>query len=391
MWSCMPRKYDDWTGNIVPEATVRSLDPSAVRARRATYGSLHGDSDDTVSMDDGEFLSRVGLFKRGKVTNAAMVLLGKSSEPFSSSSVCIRWRLIGIDGSEEDSRIMERPLLLATRQVVSMVRNSSVKIGSGGRVTSTYRVASLTEAIFNAIQFQDYESGGTIDVVERERESVTVSNTGTFPPIRPEAFALSRPTNSDDRNMFLRRAMVTCGLVPGTVSGIRGMYLSQAYRHFPLPDFSTVDGKVSITFPGIRSGPYARILDTRDDLSFETIMDIDRMSKGRYVPERRMAELVSQGLVAVFDGVPSLICDDSGVMRRYRGTDREAVLALISDVGPVSRSDVVEMLRARGSHELSDPQVSVKATNLLQSMRKEGLVEKVEGSTRSARYRAVER
>ena len=104
-----------------------------------------------------------------------------------------------------------------------------------------------------------------------------------------------------------------------------------------------------------------------------------------------MAELVSQGLVAVFDGVPSLICDDSGVMRRYRGTDREAVLALISDVGPVSRSDVVEMLRARGSHELSDSQISVKATNLLQSMRKEGLVEKVEGSTRSARYRAVER
>ena len=49
------------------------------------------------------------------------------------------------------------------------------------------------------------------------------------------------------------------------------------------------------------------------------------------------------------------------------------------------------MLRARGSRELSDSQVSVKATNLLQSMRKEGLVEKVEGSTRSARYRAVTR
>ena len=387
----MARKYDDWTGNVVPEATVRSLDPSAVRAVRATYESLHRDSDDSDSMDDETFLTKVGFFKRGKVTNAALVLLGKASEPLVPSSVCIRWRLIGVDGTEEDSRVMERPLLLAARQVVSMVRNTTVQIGSGGRSTSMYRVASLTEAIFNAIQFQDYESGGTIDVVERERESVTVANTGAFPPIRPEAFALSRPTNSDDRNMFLRRAMVTCGLVPGTVSGIRGMYLSQAYRHFPLPDFSTVDGKVSITFPGIRSGPYARILDTRDDLSFETIMDIDRMSKGRYVPERRMAELVSQGLVAVFDGVPSLICDDSGVIRRYRGTDREAVLALISDVGPVSRSDVVEMLRARGSHELSDPQVSVKATNLLQSMRKEGLVEKVEGSTRSARYRAVER
>ena len=387
----MTRKYDDWTGNVVPEATVRSLDPSAVRAVRATYESLHRDSDEIISLDDEAFLTKVGFFKRGKVTNAALVLLGKSSESFVPSSVCIRWRLIGVDGAEEDSRVMERPLLLAARQVVSMVRNTTVQIGSGGRSTSTYRVASLTEAIFNAIQFQDYESGGTIDVVERERESVTVSNIGSFPQIRPETFALSRPTNADDRNMFLRRAMVNSGLIPGAMSGIRGMYLSQAYRHFPLPDFSVTDNRVSVIFPGIRSGPYARILDTRDDLSFETIIDLDRMAKCRYVPEKRISELASQGLVAVFDGVPSLICDESGVMRRYRGTDREAVLSLISDVGPVSRSDVVEMLRARGSHELSDSQVSVKATNLLQSMRKEGLVEKVEGSTRSARYRAVPR
>ena len=387
----MTRKYDDWTGNVVPEATVRSLDPSAVRAVRATYESLHRDSDEIISLDDEAFLTKVGFFKRGKVTNAALVLLGKSSESFVPSSVCIRWRLIGVDGAEEDSRVMERPLLLAARQVVSMVRNTTVQIGSSGRSTSTYRVASLTEAIFNAIQFQDYESGGTIDVVERERESVTVSNIGSFPQIRPETFALSRPTNADDRNMFLRRAMVNSGLIPGAMSGIRGMYLSQAYRHFPLPDFSVTDNRVSVIFPGIRSGPYARILDTRDDLSFETIIDLDRMAKCRYVPEKRISELASQGLVAVFDGVPSLICDESGVMRRYRGTDREAVLSLISDVGPVSRSDVVEMLRARGSHELSDSQVSVKATNLLQSMRKEGLVEKVEGSTRSARYRAVPR
>ena len=387
----MTRKYDDWTGNVVPEATVRSLDPSAVRAVRATYESLHRDSDEIISLDDEAFLTKVGFFKRGKVTNAALVLLGKSSESFVPSSVCIRWRLIGVDGAEEDSRVMERPLLLAARQVVSMVRNTTVQIGSSGRSTSTYRVASLTEAIFNAIQFQDYESGGTIDVVERERESVTVSNIGSFPQIRPETFALSRPTNADDRNMFLRRAMVNSGLIPGAMSGIRGMYLSQAYRHFPLPDFSVTDNRVSVIFPGIRSGPYTRILDTRDDLSFETIIDLDRMAKCRYVPEKRISELASQGLVAVFDGVPSLICDESGVMRKYRGTDREAVLSLISDVGSVSRSDVVEMLRARGSHELSDSQVSVKATNLLQSMRKEGLVEKVEGSTRSARYRAVPR
>lgn len=386
----MTRKYDDWTGNVVPEATIRSLDPAAVRSLRMTYESSGPSREEaSASWDDETFLTRVGLFKRGKVTNAALVLLGKPTEHLVPQSVCIRWRLIGVDGTEEDSRVLERPLLLGARQAVSMVRNVSVPVGREGRVTSTYRIASLTEAIMNAIQFQDYESGGTVDVVERERESVTVSNIGQFPQVRPDSFALSRPTYRDDRNMFLRNAMMSAGLVNGSMSGIRGMYLSQAYRHFPLPDFEIDHGRVSVTFRGIRSGPFARILDSRDDLSFETIVDLDRLAKGRFISDRRMTELMTLGLVDVVSGVPSIVNDSLDAVRHFRGTDREAVLALIEDGGPVTRSDVAAMLKVRDRMSLTDEQLSVKATNLLQSMRREGLIEKMDGSTRSARYRSV--
>lgn len=386
----MTRKYDDWTGNVVPEATIRSLDPAAVRSLRMTYESSGPSREEaSASWDDEAFLTRVGLFKRGKVTNAALVLLGKPTEHLVPQSVCIRWRLIGVDGTEEDSRVLERPLLLGARQAVSMVRNVSVPVGREGRVTSTYRIASLTEAIMNAIQFQDYESGGTVDVVERERESVTVSNIGQFPQVRPDSFALSRPTYRDDRNMFLRNAMMSAGLVNGSMSGIRGMYLSQAYRHFQLPDFEIDHGRVSVMFRGIRSGPFARILDSRDDLSFETIVDLDRLAKGRFISDRRMTELMTLGLVDVVSGVPSIVNDSLDAVRHFRGTDREAVLALIEDGGPVTRSDVAAMLKVRDRMSLTDEQLSVKATNLLQSMRREGLIEKMDGSTRSARYRSV--
>lgn len=386
----MMRKYDDWTGNVVPDATIRSLDPSAVRSLRMTYESSGPSrAEESADWDDEVFLSRVGLFKRGRVTNAALVLLGKLTEHLVPSSVCIRWRLIGVDGTEEDSRVLERPLLLGARQAVSMVRNVSVPVGREGRVTSTYRIASLTEAIMNAIQFQDYESGGTVEVVERERESVTVSNMGSFPQVRPDSFALSRPTFRDDRNMFLRNAMMSAGLVNGSMSGIRGMYLSQAYRHFPLPDFDIDHGRVSVTFRGIRSGSFARILDSRDDLSFETIVDLDRLAKGRFIPDKRMTELMTLGLVDVVSGVPSIVNDSLDAVRHFRGTDREAVLALIEDGGPVTRSDVAAMLKVRDRMSLTDDQLSVKATNLLQSMRREGLIEKMDGSTRSARYRSV--
>ena len=73
--------YDDWTGNTVPDADIRSFDPEAVRAIRATYISEHPENRDEISaMDDTTFLSHIGVLKRGKVTIASMILLGKMSE-----------------------------------------------------------------------------------------------------------------------------------------------------------------------------------------------------------------------------------------------------------------------------------------------------------------------
>lgn len=68
------------------------------------------------------------------------------------------------------------------------------------------------------------------------------------------------------------------------------------------------------------------------------------------------------------------------------GTDEEAVLMLIGRNGSVTRSDVADILAARDPKELTEEQIRVKSTNLLQTMRRKGLIEKAEGSTRSARY-----
>jgi len=48
------------------------------------------------------------------------------------------------------------------------------------------------------------------------------------------------------------------------------------------------------------------------------------------------------------------------------------------------------VLRFRDRKGMTDEQLSVKATNLLQNMRKDGRIAKAEGSTRSARYILVE-
>ena len=54
---------------------------------------------------------------------------------------------------------------------------------------------------------------------------------------------------------------------------------------------------------------------------------------------------------------------------------------------PVSRADVASLLASRSPKPLTQGQLSVKATNLLQAMREEGLISKCGGSTKSALYR----
>jgi ATP-dependent DNA helicase RecG len=382
--------YDDWTGNIIPEADIRSLDPEAVRAVKATYMSEHPEERDTVlPMDDQGFLAHAGVLKRGKITVAAMILMGKTSEKLIPPTVCIRWRLLDVDGTLADSRTIGGSMVLAVRKVASIISNSTVRIEDGGNqvFASTYRVASLTEAMFNALQHQDYTMGGTIDVIERESESVTVSSRGSFPDVLPESFVKGQNQTMASRNAFLIKVMASIGLVSNSGAGIRNFYLSQIHKHFPLPRFVITEDTVSVTFPGRREGPVSRALDIHSDLEVQDILDLDRLDSGRYVSDRRMESLISRGLVAVYDGVPCINLTYGDPTSRFsKGSDQDAIMALIKENGSVTRSDVVDVLRFRDRKGLSEEQLSVKATNLLQTLRREGRIQKTDGSTRSARY-----
>lgn len=386
-----PGLYDDWTGNVVTGADMRSLDIGALRAARASFRERFPDrAEESQTWDDQTFLSKAGVLKRGRITVAALILLGKRDSEFLPSTLCIRWRLLGPDGETMDSRTFQGSMLLASTQAISMIRNWTCQIGTGDsrKQVSAYRNSVLVEAVRNAIAHQDYVLGGTIDVVERERESVTVISRGSFPPRLPESFISGPPQLKPARNQFLISAMAGLGIVPASGTGIRSMYLAQAARRFPMPDFDVSEDRLSVRFPGIRAGAYARVLDIRGDVDLRTMMDLDRIAKLRYVPERRLKALSRRNLVEFMDGVPCIACGaGQAVLSAFvEGTDEEAVMMLIGRNGSVTRSDVCDILASRDPKELTPEQIRVKSTNLLQGMRKKGLIEKAEGSTRSARY-----
>lgn len=254
------KAYKDWSGNIVPEASLSDLDQEAIRSAKAIFISRHPNFVESISSwDNDKFLKYVHFTKDGKITNAALVLLGKGGVGrILSRSICIKWSLMDTSGFIQDSRIFDGPMILTVRQVVSMIHNPSCSVNykSHTHDVSTYRISTLIEAIHNAIVHQDYSYGGTINIIERENESITISNNGSFGGIPPEHFVAEHPHVKGLVNPSLFYIMSCVGMISGVQAGVRGMYLSQAYRHFPMPQYMIIGNMVILTIPGIRLGAY---------------------------------------------------------------------------------------------------------------------------------------
>ena len=68
----------DWSAEIVAEATLDDLEPKALQKAREEYKSVHPKlATEVDAWDDMELLSRAGVAVKGKLTRAAILLLGK--------------------------------------------------------------------------------------------------------------------------------------------------------------------------------------------------------------------------------------------------------------------------------------------------------------------------
>ena len=73
----------DWSRQILPGATIEHLDKDAIEFARMKYKEKMNKphiSEEVDSLSDEEFLTKLKLMTDGKVTNAAMLLLGSAEQ-----------------------------------------------------------------------------------------------------------------------------------------------------------------------------------------------------------------------------------------------------------------------------------------------------------------------
>lgn len=405
LWAALGQK-DDWTGELVPEATFDDLDPFAVDMARRRFieyllksepdvGRHDQIRNDAAGWDAATLLNKAHITKQGRVTRSALLLLGKdeSAHFLSPADTKISWVLRDAQNRAISSQHFGTPLLLSTDQVFARIRNVTIEHMPDGTLFPTalpqYDRWVIREALHNCVAHQDYRLGGKINLVEHP-DRLVFSNLGQFIPPSVEWMLEHQSPPEHYRNQWLIDGMIRLRMIDQIGSGIRRMFETQRERFFPLPDY-TIDSsdngrpRVELAVSGqILDIKYTQVLMKRSDLDLRQVVLLDRVQKRRELAKQEVRELKSLKLIqgrAPNHFISAKVADWTGEKARYihnRGLDDGYYRKLLTDYldkyGQATRKDVDELLLSKMPDVLDAAQKAHKVRNLLQAMRREGAI-----------------
>jgi len=417
LWAMLGQK-DDWSGELVPEATLDDLDASAVDAARkrfteylvkiepdaSRHGQIHAEA---AGWDAPTLLNKAHVTKQGRITRSALLLLGKdeSAHFLSPVDAKISWILRNARNVAESSQHFGMPLLLSTEKVFACIRNVTIEHMPDGTLFPTaiqrYDAWVIREALHNCVAHQDYRLGGKINVVEHP-DRLVFSNLGQFIPPSVEWMLEHQSPPEHYRNQWLIDGMIRLRMIDQIGSGIRRMFETQRERFFPLPDYAldvAEQGypRVEVSISGqVLDVKYTLALMKRSDLELRQVLLLDRVQKRRALSADEARELKSLSLIegrAPNHFISAKVADWAGQKASYirtRGLDdgyyQQLVIEYLQKYGQTTRRELDELILPKLPDVLDADQKANKIRNLLQSMRRAGLV-RPEGPRSSAVWR----
>lgn len=393
----------DWSARVCEKATIADLDPAAIAFARQEYKKKNPHLAADVNVwTDGEFLNRAGLCTDGKITNTALLLLGKitSTHLLSPAIGQITWVLKDASGVERDYAHFGLPLILAIGRVFEKIRNLTVRHISDETLfpleLSQYDSWVMREILHNCVAHQDYLHGARISIVEND-ESLLFTNRGEFIPGSVDSLITSDSPPDHYRNPFLAQAMVNLNMIDTIGSGIRRMFRLQRERNFPLPDYILSQvGKVSVRITGKIIDPrYTRMLVRHKDLDMLDVIALDKVQKGYPLSDTEFNSLKSKKLVE--GRRPNLYLSEKVAAEtdtradyiRKRPFDRshfkDMIVAYLKTYRDANRNTIEDLLMNKVSDALNETQKRQYIKDLLQEMRKDEILKTI-GKTRGARW-----
>lgn len=380
----------DWTATILPDASIDDLDPAAILKAREKYKEVHPKKEKEVdAWDDKTFLNKAHITIKDKITIAAIILLGREeSEHYLLPAVCkVRWSLKNEKSENLDFKVFSIPMILAIEDIGRQIRNTSYEFTISGNIFPEkmlrYDEFTLREPLNNAIAHQDYDKGARIEVIEYENDHLVFRNHGVFLPESVEKVVLDDSPESIYRNPFLVEAMRNVHMVDTEGGGIKKLYEQQKKRFFPMPEYDTSNGKVTVGIEGkVIDEQFARILVSVPELSMSDLILLDKVQKQKRLTDEEVKYLRKKKFI---EGRKNNLFLSKNITRstgnvglkstyvKNKSFDdeyfRRLIVQYIQKFGSASRAEIVMLLKEKLSDALTDTQKENKITNLLSYLR----------------------
>ena len=387
----------DWSAEIVPNATLADLDELAIAKARVMFKKVHASkipSEEVDTWSVEELLCNSGIMIDGKLTRAAIILLGKPVSVFKlrPAVVEVTWTLRDEHQEVVDYEHFTAPFILTVDQILSKIRNLTMRELPGGTLfpdtMKQYDDYTIREALHNAIAHQDYTLQQRINFVENPGY-LYYENGGSFIPGTLQKALATKGPQRHFRNECLCRAMVNFNMIDTVSRGIKKMFNEQWRRHFPMPDYEidVLNKEVGVKIYGNSiNEKYTKLLKENNSLTLEDCILLDAVQKGHRISENNVVSLLEKGLL---EGNLTDYCISIDVAKKTRqlpeytrnkGLDKakiqQMVIQYLQNAGSIgAKRDAIfeylkEVLPQNKTHEQQERMIG----NLLSEMKENGLI-----------------
>lgn len=397
----------DWSKQIVEEADLDDLDPDAVIYARKLFIKKQNASKKSTEMlekmSDIEILNKAGILIKGKVTNTALLLLGKEESAYLFDGLIprITWTLYNGNGSTKAYEHFDMPLLMAVDKTYAKIRNEKYRYIAGQQTlfpdeVDQYEPDVVKEILNNCIAHSNYQLRGKINVEEFEDRLVFI-NEGNFIPETVERALEEGYKPPYYRNTFLCRAMVNLYMIDTNAMGIPMMYQIQREKCFPLPTYDLEEvNRVKVTLYGkILDRNYTQLLHSNDALDLKTVFLLDKVQKKEVISKEDFNVLKKAGLVEgrypnifVSYKVANIVGQQTDYVRNKGLSNdvcKQLIINALETMEKASVAELKEILAGALPAFLSEKQQSKKISNILQAMKKDKITD-VTGTGHAARW-----
>jgi ATP-dependent DNA helicase RecG len=337
----------DYSGEICDEANIDDLDKENISILRTLLKQSKRVDKKINTYSDKELLSDLGLIYKGKVTNAAIILLGKISSVkkfFPDSEIRFQYKEDKNKVRADSFEIFNGGYLGYYHNLWELInlRNKNILLQVGLRVLKKQIIdeETIREAINNAVIHRDYTEIGSTIITQSTNSIMIESPGGLLPGVTIENIA----NETKVRNKLLAEVLSKCDFVESFGNGVDLMIQHQLSMGKKMPNYSkTHKHKVVLEIDGVVYDPrfagyVSRVAyEKNKELSYKELIVLMKIKEGKNVESNDLTkELLGLGLIEKIGNRRYILSKryyvavgKSGEYTRRRGLDKHRNKELI--------------------------------------------------------------